>query len=304
MSGKGKSLVVGLVLVASLVVPAASVQAEKPPQDITGDGYSDVLARDPGGRLWLFPNSRADEPYSWLDREIVGADYATYDAMMWGDISLDGRQDLVVRDPSRDNGVLFAVVRDTDDTTWTRRIYFGSGWNIGASLAVGDVNGDGRDDVVLREGNGNLWLYPHGGRTDAFPLDPRQLIGTNWLGITALRMADITGDHRPDLVARDADGFLWIYPHPGDDAASASTKDMWTFGSGDTTPYPVGLGWDRYDSFYLTDFDGDGLVDAVGRDANGVLWVHPNNGAPQGKNPWPNRVAAGDWWRQYTYLLG
>jgi VCBS repeat protein len=313
MSGKGKSVVAGVVLVASLVAPAASAQTEKPPRDVTGDGYADILARDADGRLWLFPNSRTDEPYSWVDREIVGADYLYVDAIMWGDINLDGRVDLVVREPGRDNGILWAVVRDKDDTTWTKRIYFGTGWNIGASLATGDVNGDGRDDVVLRESNGNLWLYPHGGRTDAFPLDPRQLIGTNWQNVTALRLADVTGDHHPDLVARDQDGYLWIYPHPGDDTTTeASTKNkpatmsttMWTFGARDTTPYPAGLGWDRYDSLFLTDVTGDGRPDAVGRDSEGTLWIYPHTGATEGTNPWPIRAKAGDWWSKYTYLLG
>lgn len=301
MSGKGKSLVAGVVLVVSVAVPAASAQAAPQPRDVTGDGYADVLGKDESGRLTLFPNNRTDAPWSWSDREFVGTDFNYIDAMLFADVNLDGLDDLLVRQPDRNGGLLWAVQRDQDDTTWTTRIYCGEGWNGAVSLLAEDVTGDGRDDLVLREPGGLLYLYPHTGDTGQLPYRDRQLIGSNWQDVDQLRIADVTGDDHPDLVARDADGFLWIYPHSAD---VLSTQDAWTFGSRDATPYPAGAGWERYDTVFLTDVTGDGRVDAVGRDTAGELWVYPHNGAPEGKNPWPDRVAAGDWWSQYQYLIG
>lgn len=300
MSGKRIPLVAGLALVAALVMPG-SAAAE--PRDVTGDGYADVLTRDATGRLWLFPNSGAQPPWDWTQRSIVGADMNYVNYLDFGDINLDGRDDLVVREPTLENGTLWIIQRDKTGTSWTTRVWAGIGWNLGASLAVADVNGDDREDMVLRETDGRLFLYPHSGFTDVVPFRTRTQIGANWQDVTALRMADVTGDARPDVVARDRDGFLWIYPYDTGARSAQAMVDMWTFGSRSATPYPAGAGWERYNQLSLTDVTGDGRIDAVGRDAAGVLWVYPHNGAPPGTNPWPTRVAAGDWWGQYTYVL-
>lgn len=303
MSGRRSSLAATVALLVALAVPGGAAHAAPAPSDVTGDGYADVVARDATGRLWLFPNNHTALPWSWTERGIVGADMNYVDLMLFADLNLDGLDDLVVREPTLQSGTLWVVQRDRGATTWTTRMWAGTGWNLAASLVAGDVNGDGRDDVVLRETDGRLYLYPHSGATDQLPFRERRQIGANWQFVTALRMADVNGDTRPDLVARDSDGFLWIYPYPTDAPALASSSDMWTFGTLDATPYPAGAGWERYDALVLADATGDGRVDAIGRDAAGVLWVYPHNGAPQGKNPWPTRVAAGDWWNQYTYLL-
>lgn len=301
MSAKGK-LAVALSLVMSLAVPGAA-QAAPQPRDVTGDGFADVLTRDDEGRLWLFPNSRTDEPWSWTDREIVGSDMNYVDAMFFADVNLDGLDDLVVREPTAWDGSLWAVKRDKDDVSWTTRSWIGRGWNIGVSLGAGDLNDDGMDDLVLRSPDGALWAYPHSGSPDGGSYPTRHQIGANWQHMTALRMADVTGDDRPDLVARDKDGFLWIFPYTNELMSTKGTTE-WTFGARAADPYPAGAGWEEYDQLFLTDVTGDGRIDAVGRDGEGALWVYPHNGAEPGKNPWPDRFATGDWWGRYTMMLG
>ncbi|XVS68055.1 hypothetical protein ACQPYE_19010 [Actinosynnema sp. CA-299493] len=50
-----------------------------------------------------------------------------------------------------------------------------------------DVTGDGRPDVIARDGGGNLWVYPHDGRTGVYAaFTPRYSAGNGWNLATAL----------------------------------------------------------------------------------------------------------------------
>ena len=60
---------------------------------------------------------------------------------------------------------------------WSARARSGTGWNVFSALVgAGDVNGDGRADLLARErATGYLWLYPGNGTGGSLP---RVRIGT------------------------------------------------------------------------------------------------------------------------------
>ncbi|WP_181139241.1 hypothetical protein [Streptomyces sp. Ru72] len=62
-------------------------------------------------------------------------------------------------------------------------------------------------------------LPPPGTGAATKPLGARSKIGTSW-GIynTVMGIGDLTGDGKPDLLGRDSQGGLWLYP--GTDAAT------------------------------------------------------------------------------------
>jgi len=279
-----RMLVASVLLLGFLATPAAAAGPAAGAAD-------DLVARGSDGRLWLFT-----APYAWEDRRVVGSDWNPVDRMTSADVTLDGEPDIVAREPGRQDGVLWIHVNDPKQPTspWTTRIWGGFGWNIASAIAVGDVTGDDRPDIVTREADGRMWLYPHNGNTTAPPYDTRRVIGAGWQSTTALLLGDVTRDGRNDVVARDADGFLWIYPPP-------AALRAWNFYA--DGPYQAGAGWERYNQLVLADVNGDGRPDVVGRDSAGTLWFYPHNGAAPGTNPWPTRVSAGDWWAGYTALL-
>ncbi|MGP3690612.1 FG-GAP-like repeat-containing protein [Streptomyces sp. IBSNAI002] len=77
------------------------------PGDFSGDGLPDLLARDPGGVLWLFRGSGAG---GFAPRVRVGSGWNIYNALLApGDVNGDGRRDLLARDGS---GVLWLYQGD------------------------------------------------------------------------------------------------------------------------------------------------------------------------------------------------
>ncbi|WP_030758547.1 VCBS repeat-containing protein [Streptomyces griseus] len=96
--------------------------------DVTGDGRADVVARDRNGVLWLYKgtgNYRA--PFATRTR--VGSGWNTYNYIFSsGDLTGDGRADLVARDH---NGALWMYKgRGSSTTPYTGRVKIGtSGWN-------------------------------------------------------------------------------------------------------------------------------------------------------------------------------
>ena len=74
--------------------------------------------------------------------------------------------------------------------SWLPRVRLGGGWQVMNALdTVGDINGDGAQDVVAREAaTGDLWLYPGNGRGGWLP---RTRIGTGW---NVMRRSSAPGD--------------------------------------------------------------------------------------------------------------
>nr|WP_141726301.1 choice-of-anchor D domain-containing protein [Actinacidiphila rubida] len=152
--------------------------------DVTGDGKADLVARDSSGVLWLYRGTGvASAPFAARTR--IGAGWGIYGTMTGvGDVTGDGKADLVARDSS---GVLW-LYRGTGvaSAPFAARTRVGSGWNTyGMLTAVGDVTGDGKADLVARDATGVLWLYRGTGVTSA-PFAARSRVGSGWNTYNAL----------------------------------------------------------------------------------------------------------------------
>jgi hypothetical protein len=78
-----------------------------------------------------------------------------------------------------------------------------------AFAGPGDMTGDGRADVLARDTDGMLWLYPGSWRGG---LLSRVHAGSGWNYMTVIAgRGDFNGDLRNDLLAVDTSGALWLY---------------------------------------------------------------------------------------------
>ncbi|WP_370518490.1 FG-GAP-like repeat-containing protein [Nostocoides sp. HKS02] len=136
-------------------------------------------------------------------------------------------------------------------------------------LGPGDMNGDKKPDLLARKANGELWLLAGNG-TGGFLGAPRR-IATGWQLLTqVITPGDVTGDGRPDLLARTASGALYLYAGTGNTTGTASGYRPGKLVSG---------GWQAYNTVFSTgDLTGDGRADLIARTSANLDYVFPGTG--------------------------
>ncbi|GGR48689.1 FG-GAP repeat domain-containing protein [Streptomyces roseolus] len=181
----------------------------------------------------------------------------------------DGTADLLARDPQ---GVLWRHgTRPTapgGSLTGTGASRVGGGWQAYDRLvSVGNVAGSSAPDSVARDRSGVLWLYQGTGDRKA-PLAARTQIGGGWQTYDRITGGgDVTGDRRPDVLATDKTGVLWLYAGTGNAKAPFSTRKR------------IGGGWQVYNEITAAgNLGGAGAGDLLARDRSGVLWLYLGKG--------------------------
>ncbi|MFI2073179.1 FG-GAP repeat domain-containing protein [Streptomyces triculaminicus] len=145
------------------------------PGDLGGSKQSDILVRDRSGVLFLYV---ANADGSLSGRKKVGPGWGQFTEITGrGDLTGDGKTDIVARDK---DGVLW-LYKGTGDSTkpFEARTKIGPGWNqFNELVATGDVDLDGRSDLIARNGDGSLWLYKGTGNASS-PFKSRVQIGNS-----------------------------------------------------------------------------------------------------------------------------
>lgn len=161
------------------------------PGDLTGDGKGDLLARDASGDLYLYRGT-TDRSF-WAapalgTRVKVGWGWGAFDRILGaGDYTGDGRADIVARTPA---GELYLYPgTGSASAPFAPSVKVGTGWQAYSKLAaIGDVDGDGRGDLLAADRSGNLYRYSSTGvATGTGTFRPRALIGGGWNSFTDLR---------------------------------------------------------------------------------------------------------------------
>ncbi|HEY0871635.1 MAG TPA: VCBS repeat-containing protein, partial [Acidothermaceae bacterium] len=148
----------------------------------------------------------------------------------------------------------------------------GQSWGFEQPRFVADLTGDGAADVVgfglegvwVSLNNGNGTFQPPNMVLSAFGLR------TGWMVERHPRfLADLTGDHRADIIGFGADG-VWTAANNGDGTFQPSKFVVADLG------YSQGWRVDQHPRF-MADVTGDGKADIVGFGADGV-WTAVSNG--------------------------
>ncbi|MER7167043.1 FG-GAP-like repeat-containing protein [Micromonospora sp. NPDC000207] len=194
-----------------------------------GDGSTDLFARTPDGRFWLYPG----DGYGSFDvdrrlRILLPADVP--DPATWtqikaiGDVTGDGLPDLFVRAGT----AMWALSGYTGASFQEATLMEGTAWARREVVNVADVDQDGTPDLLWRNlDNGNMYVRhgrpgPVTGSVDLNSLkqaaasrDGDVSYGTGWseANINALiAIPDVNGDGVPDFWARFAsDGQIRLY---------------------------------------------------------------------------------------------
>ena len=179
--------------------------------DLNGDGKDDVLLRNKNGRWYYYPmNGRrflADERgYADLTRDL------DWQVAGMGDLNGDGKDDVLLR---HEDGRWDYYPMNGRNPIADQRGLAGLTRNLAWSVAgIGDLNGDGRDDVLLRHTDSRWYYYPMNGRR--FLTDARGYAGlTRNLAWQVAGIGDLNGDGRDDVLLRHTDSRWYYYPMDG-----------------------------------------------------------------------------------------
>jgi FG-GAP-like repeat len=190
---------------------------------------------------------------------LVGAESDTADVEV-SDVNGDGKLDLVTANHFGNNQASASVLLGNGDGTFaTATLYplandplvLHSGW--GQDVSVGDLNGDGKPDLVVSALRGLGVLLNNGDGTFAAPV-----VETRGLS-TEVALADLDGDGKLDLVQ--------------------ATDGVVQFGNGDGT-FGVAVSWapDGVSNLAVGDFNRDGKLDVAGTTFDGLGVVAYGNG--------------------------
>jgi hypothetical protein len=213
-------------------------------------------------------------------------DVAPLPATPFGDFNGNGWSDVLARTSSTGN--LYFYPGNGVAAVESGRVWFGGGWGaMNAIVRIGDLNRDGREDLVARQAsNGDLWFYPGAGTG----FGARKKIGVGWNSVREITgIGDVNRDGYPDVLAnRTADQRLYLYP--GKAGAALGTRVAVT-----------GTGWNGMSELTgVGDFDANGHPDLVARSTStGTLYLYPGLGTG-----FAARKQIGTGWGGFRDLVG
>ena len=229
--------------------------------DFDGDDRDDVLLRHADGRWRYYPmNGRrargADRGAPQLTR------FPEWQIAGLGDFNGDGPDDVLMRHAG---GAWHYYALDGAEVaaaaSGRAQITDRLDWQL---VGVGDFDGNGHHDVLLRHaGNGNWTYYPMNGR--------RQGSGRGFANLTKalawqpVAIGDFNGDGRDDVMVRHANGQWHYYPMQGRRTIAGRGR----------VSLPSELDWQVA---AVGDFNGDGPDDLMLRHVNGSWAYYPMNG--------------------------
>lgn len=217
--------------------------------DINRDGHTDLIVVG-------FPGQQS----RWLENPgSPGSHWKTHPVMeqtgnenpAYVDVDDDGRRELVFM-----HGDKCALARPGADPTqpWTVQVIAGPG-DPGAAhgLGVGDINGDGRLDVVIPDG---WWEGPASASTSSWTFHPAKFFGG-----AQLCVADLDGDGDSDVLGSS--------PHAYGIAWCEQTPDGWQM-------HEIDHSISQTHAIAVADMNGDGLPDFV---TGKRFWAHNGHDA-------------------------
>lgn len=216
--------------------------------DIDGDDVPDVVvAMGPGGGF-VRAHSGADA------RTIVsgfpyGPAFAGGVSVALGDVDGDRRADVVVG-PSQGAGHVRVFSGADFHEIASAPAPFGPAYAGGVHLAAGDVDGDGRAEVIAGQATGGLVSVLSS--TDLSPVISAYPFGSAFAGGVSVAAGDLNGDGRQDVVVAPAAGGAMLHAY--------SVVDGTVLAAFAAVPFPLPSGL----RVAAADLTGDGRADIIG----------------------------------------
>ena len=252
--------------------------------DVDRDGDYEFVGSDVDNNLWLFNNTLIHRSMEFADGTNMSTTNLLVDmvVMVSGDLDNDGDADLITGSV---NGRIEAW-NNTENTTISAWQSWGTPTLIDdladeiKSIAIGDLDRDGKLDIVVAEALGTddafIYAYQNVNPFTAGGWQNRQQLD-QWNGGTnaPLALADFDRDGDLDVVSGDTGGNIGLFQNDGT-----------PFNGGWGGWYNIYSGGSTMCGIAVADLDRDGYTDVISGDAAGVVRIHRCPANPFGTSPW------------------
>lgn len=267
--------------------------------DFTGDGRTDLAARSSDGSLWLYPGTGTTGLYDDSGLQpgtVVGSGWSMFSSLVSpGDMNGDKKPDILGIKP--DGSLWYYAGTGIGSSPVRSGVKVNSGWNVFSTvLGPGDMNSDGKRDLLAIKPDGSMWFYAGDGTMGASTAGGLQsgvYAGNGWdMFSMVIAPGDLNGDGKPDIVGVKPDGSMWFYAGTG-----ATGTGMFRSG------VLINSGWSTYSSIIGPgDMNSDGKNDLLGIRPDGTLWFYAGSGVvnPAASTAYFSASQIGTGWNVYA----
>jgi len=228
--------------------------------DFDGDGKDDILGRN-GDNLFIWRNTSTGTGWSIANYQNLGPGNSTVSSYLMGDFDGDGRVDVGAYGPDRNTLYLTRNASTPGNPALGAGGPYSTGWSSVDKTMTLDWDGDGKDDILGRVGDG-LYIWRSTSTSTAFSFAGYQpIFAFGNSTVSYYLMGDFDGDGKPDIGALDTNHVNFYVNR------NTSTPGNLSVVAGGL----YSTGWGSRDNFMVTDWDGDGKDDILCRSGDSLL---------------------------------